>query len=195
MNEDIIAKSKKKLENQYFKITNSNGLFSIEQYFGLILPTSKMNQNNWYKHPYLANYINDEYPIFDIHDFESTNGVSITKKSDNTKIKDELLEYSNYFLMNPKLSVTIKSIKQFLTLLKIDFKNFTDFSNLYEYTIKYINSLTISNLDKTNYLIIFFQNVNDFYLIIESLNIEQPRTFINNKFKYLFLLINENAIN
>lgn len=187
----VIAKSKKKIANQYFKIKNANGIYSIEQYFGLIMPTMKMAASGWYRHPYLEKYIDETYPIFNLDDFASTNGVEIIKKDQKEKAKDELLEYSNYFSMNNKLAISIKNLKLFLNALKIDFRKFQSFSEMITAINTFLNSLGISQLDKSNYILKFTILINDFFLQIESLKIENPRTFIDEKFKFLFLLINE----
>lgn len=190
---DIIENSKKRISKTFFRIVKiDDSSYIIKEYSGPVKSIKTMMYNGWNRHSYLKQYINEDYPIFNINDFKSTNGFTIEKKSDDDLLCLELMEFIEYYNLNKNLFLKVKELKKFtLRFCDVSFSSFDSFSNYQETIITKLNQLNVSITDKVKYQSMLVSLVNDVYLELDKLNIEKSRLFFDNKFKYFFSLIKD----
>lgn len=189
---DIIESSKQRLQKSFFRIIkiDDSPTYTIKEYFGPMKSLTKMMKSGWNRHTYLKEFISEDYPIFNILDFKSTDGITIEKKNEIDLIKEELTEYIEYFKINQKLYDNVKGLKEFLYQFGLtNFGKYKVFSEL-QNDFLIVLSNTVPNLvDKQKFNSIFINYLNEIYLNLELVNIESSRLFFENKFKYLLSLI------
>lgn len=186
---NVIELTKKKLSLTFFKIVKSSDKYEIKEYTGPIKTIHEMMLNGWNIHAYLVKYIDEDYPIFNIFDFKSNDGLIIEKKSDVDFMTEELNEYIQFFKRNPKLFNSIKSMKEFLQQFGIsNFGKYKNFSSLQNDFIMLLNNVS-NNTDKQKFNSFFLNLLNDIYMNLEVVNVFHPRLFFENKFIYLISLI------
>jgi hypothetical protein len=191
--QDIIESSKLRLQKSFFQIIkddNSLTKYSIKEYFGPMKSVTTMMKHGWNRHPYLKKYINDEYPVFNIFDFKSVDGITIEKKSEVDVITAELNQYLELFQLNKKLFESTKNLKEFLN--QFGFSNYGKYKVFSELQNDFLIILgnNISNqVDKQKFNSFFVTLLNEVYINLELVNISSPRSFFENKFMYLFSLI------
>lgn len=189
---NIIEASKKHLSKTFFRIVKVDDSYIIKEYKGVIKSVQTMMYEGWNRHQYLANFINEDYPVFKLSDFKSTNGFTIEKKSENELLKAELMEFIEYFNLNQNLYLKMKELKQFIVnFLSISFTQYEKFSDLNKSIETSISSLTISSNEKIKFQFSYVSLVNDIYLELDKLNIEKSRLFFENKFKYFLSIIKD----
>ena len=97
---DIISKSKNRIANLFFRIVKKDETYEIIQYLGPHKSLATMMSEGWNRHPYLQESIDSSYPIFDINDFKSEDGVRIVKKTPDDEMKNAFKEILEYYNMN-----------------------------------------------------------------------------------------------
>jgi hypothetical protein len=190
---NIIENSKNRISKTFFRIVRvDDSSYVIKEYSGPVKSINTMMYNGWNRHSYLKQYINEDYPIFNINDFKSTDGFTIEKKSDDDLLRLELMEFIEYYNLNQNLFLKVKELKKFaLRFCDVSFASFETFSNYQETIIAKLNQLNVPAIDKVKYQSMLVSLVNDVYLELDKLNIEKSRLFFDNKFKYFFSLIKD----
>lgn len=186
---DVIERSKKKIASSYFKITKKDDAYQIKQYFGPKYSLSTMMTKGWNIHSYLSNFITDEYPVFNLEDFISDDGIKIRKKTSNEKIKETLKEYVEYYKLNENLAKTIKKLKTFILSIGVNFNDFSSFDSLSKSIFIKINNLNISQIDKANLITEFNDLRIQTFEMLETVGIERCHLFFNDSFKMFFILV------
>jgi hypothetical protein len=191
--QDMIQLSKKKLETTFFKIVkidDKTNQFVIKEYFGPLKSTNTMMREGWNRHMYLSDYINEDYPVFKLSDFKTTNGFRIEKKTETDLLTIELDKYTKYFTTNPKLYESLKRLKEFLQQFGIsNFLKYQTFSDVRNDFIVILSRNIQSQSDKQKFNSIFIDFLNDVYLNLELVNVFASRSFFESKFMFLLSLI------
>jgi hypothetical protein len=189
----VIKSSKGKIDSSFFKIVKTEdekNPYIIQEYFGPLKSLTTMMKNGWNRHSYLKDFINEDYPVFKLSDFKSTNGFRIEKKTDIDLLKNELERYTEYFKVNNKLYESLKTLKDFLGQFGVaNFIKYQTFSDVKNDFMALLNRNMINATDKQKYNAIFIDILNNVYYNLEIINISTPRVFFENKFMYLLSLI------
>ena len=107
---NIIENSKNRISKTFFRIVRvDDSSYVIKEYSGPVKSINTMMYNGWNRHSYLKQYINEDYPIFNINDFKSTDGFTIEKKSADDLLRLELMEFIEYYNLNQNLFLTKES--------------------------------------------------------------------------------------
>lgn len=193
MSSDIIKKSKFEVLKKFFKIRKlDSGKFVIDEYNGITKSKQIMESDGWYLHPYLVNYINEDYPIFNVLDFKSSDGKKIEKITNEDILTAELIKYYEYLKLSPSLVENIKNFSLFLTQFNFSkniifsYNTFTDLKN--NFYLK-LNNYSLQQNEIEKYNLIFLNFVNEILLNLEKIKINNSHLFWENKFKYFFTLI------
>lgn len=96
-------------------------------------------------------------------------GFTLRRKTEDDRLKEELLEYIEYFNMNHKLAICIKNIKDLIILLNIQIKQYNSFDTLSEKIVNSINTSNITNLEKANLLIKYNNFLSSLYRELEQM--------------------------
>ncbi len=148
-----------------------------------------MMREGWNRHPYLSKFISAEYPIFSINDFKSTDGLFITKKTEDDLMKDTFKEIYEYYNTNKALVNAFAKFKKFISKLNVDFMKYSFFDELIN---AMRNDIMNMSLDQSSKATLQFELVNmmfDIHSELENTNIEKPTHFLSDKFKYFLMLI------
>jgi len=188
---DIITKSKNRIDNLYFRIVKKDDEdeYDIIQYVGPHKSATTMMIEGWNKFLQLKSFINVDYPVFDINDFKSIDGLNIIKKDDDDITKDAFKEILEYCNMNRNLIDAFSSLKKFLQKIKVDFFKYKSFDEVISFSKSYIESLSLSQIDKAN-LIFELTNLRiKIFEELEKMNVESPVRFLSEKFKYFLMVV------
>ena len=183
---EVILNTKRQLRNSFFKVIQDGDKFIIKEYFGPKKSLYKMHIDGWNRFDSIISEINESYPIFNIKDFKAIDKNTIVKKTEHDYLEEELVRYIKYFELSDDLFNAVKSLKEILIALNINYMsygNFTDVQNIVTTT------LNNNRLDGSKYLSLFSNNVNSVYLELEKLKIRNPRNLFNEKFNFFFALI------
>lgn len=186
---EIALKTIDYLNHTYFRIVKDDDSWRIEQYDGPMKYPGTMMREGWNIHPYLSSFISNEYPIFKMSDFFSSDGISIEKKSDEELMKEELYEYIELFNMNRALATAIRQFKNFAVKIYPDFIKCANFAEAISKMTSIVNNVSASQLDKANMLLNLTQLENEIFKELDKMHFEDARNFFDLKFKYFFMLI------
>jgi hypothetical protein len=191
--QDMIQLTKKKIESTFFKIVKTgdkNNPFIIKEYFGPLKSVRTMMNEGWNRHSYLVDYIDEEYPVFKLSDFKTTNGFRIEKKTEIDLLTAELNKYTKYFKTNPKLYEALKKLNDFLQQFGItNYMKYQTFSDVKNDFLVILSKNVQFQSDKLRFNSIFIEFLNDVYLNLELVNVASARLFFENKFMFLLSLI------
>jgi hypothetical protein len=137
----------------------------------------------------LKNFINESYPILDINDFKSEDGICIVKKSEDDEMKDELKEIVEYYNMNRCLYAEFIGFKKILDALSIDFLKFQTFESLHDFVKSSIEKMSILQTDKANFMMKLAESEMSIIRELEKMNIDRPLYFLSKKFKHFLIVV------
>ena len=108
---ETALKTIERLKTIYFKIEPNGSDWKIKQYVGPAKMPITMAREGWNRHLYLTKYITNDYPIFDLADFTTKNGIAIEKKSAEDLLKEELNKYIEMLSINSRSCLRYKRLK------------------------------------------------------------------------------------
>lgn len=189
---NAIKISKDKLSKTFFRIVKNGDSYSIIEYSGLMKSSKTMMFNGWNRHEYLKKYITEDYPIFNVNDFVSFDGIVIEKKTKEELLKSEIIKFIEYYKLNQNLFIKMKEFKTFvLSFCNENFLVFNKFSNYKEAIDNKICQLNIPATEKIKYQSTLIYLINDIYLELDKLKIERSRLFFEDNFKFFLTLIKD----
>lgn len=148
-----------------------------------------MMKDGWNRHPYLAEEITADYPVFDLNDFKSEDGYRIVRRSADDEAKDTFREIVEYYSMNRRLFSAFEGLKRLLQALKVDFMKFETFSELVSAARARIDGMQIPLNDKAELLFRLADARIAIFEELEGMNIERPLRLLSGKFRHFLLVI------